>query len=138
MQEQTRRDVLRSAAGIGAASALAGCLGGGSSDEPVAALDAPEGTEVVKVGPNDSLTFVPGTDEALTVSPGTTVRFVWLSSTHNVDVTNQPEGADWSGHTAIEGRGFSFEFTFDVPGRYEYVCQPHRASGMVGTVVVEE
>lgn len=138
MQEQTRRDVLRATAGIGATAALAGCLGGGGGEPEVAALDAPEGTEVVEVGPNNELKFIPGTDEPLSVSSGTTVRFVWLSSPHNVSVTSQPEGADWSGHGAIEDRGFSFEHTFDVPGRYEYVCTPHRASGMTGTVVVEE
>jgi plastocyanin len=139
MQRRTRRDVLRATAGIGVATAIAGCLGGSGEDEPeIDALDAPEGTEVVEVGPDGDYSFVPGTDEALTVSSGTTVRFVWLSSTHNVEVTSQPEGADWSGHGEIEDRGFSFEYTFDVPGTYEYACTPHRSSGMVGDVVVEE
>jgi plastocyanin len=135
MRDRTRRDVLRAAAGVGAAASLAGCLGGGGDGSEVDALDAPEGTEVVEVGPNGDLVFEP---EELTISTGTTVRFVWLSSPHNVAVTSQPDGADWSGHEPIEDRGFSFEHTFEVAGRYEYVCTPHRAQGMQGVVVVEE
>lgn len=136
MRDRTRRDVLRGTAGIGATAALAGCLGGGGgSDDDVEALDAPEGTEVVEVGPNGNYVFDP---EELTISTGTTVRFVWLSGTHDVAVSSQPEDADWSGHGTIEDRGFSFEYTFEVPGRYEYVCTPHQARGMTGAIVVEE
>lgn len=132
MELHTRREVLRSTAGVGAAAMLAGCLGGGDGDDDV---DAPEGTEVVEVGPNGNLVFDP---DELTVSTGTTVRFVWQSNTHNVVVTSQPEDADWSGHEDIENDGFSFESTFEVPGRYEYVCGPHQSQGMTGAIVVEE
>jgi plastocyanin len=34
--------------------------------------------------------------------------------------------------------GESFKFKFEEAGRYEYFCIPHEASGMTGTVVVEE
>lgn len=135
MRDRTRRGVLAGAAGVGV-TALAGCLGGGGNGgDEVDALDAPEGTRVVEVGPDGDYVFDP---EELTVEAGTTVRFVWLSATHNVAVTSQPSAADWGGHETIEDRGFSFEFTFEVPGRYEYVCSPHRAQGMRGAVVVEE
>jgi len=134
MRDRTRRDVLRATAGVGAAAALAGCLGGGDGGE-VEALDAPEGTEVVEVGPDGNYVFDP---DELTISTGTTVRFVWLSAAHNVAVSSQPADADWSGHDTIEDRGFSFEHTFDVPGRYEYVCTPHQTQGMAGAIVVEE
>jgi plastocyanin len=33
--------------------------------------------------------------------------------------------------------GESYRHTFEVPGRYGYVCIPHEQGGMVGTVVVE-
>ncbi|MUV61306.1 plastocyanin/azurin family copper-binding protein [Halobacterium sp. CBA1126] len=136
MRDRTRRDVLRATAGIGATAAVAGCLGGGGGgDDEVDALDAPEGTEVVEVGPDGNYVFDP---EQLTIAPGTTVRFVWLSATHNVAVTSQPSDADWGGHDTIEDRGFSFEYTFEVPGTYEYVCTPHQAQGMTGEIVVEE
>jgi plastocyanin len=133
MTERTRRDVLRGAAGIGAAATLAGCIGGGGDGE-VKAMDAPDGTEIVEVGPDDSYKFTP---EELTVSTGTTVRFVWLSGGHNVAVTSQPADANWSGHDALEDRGFHIEHTFEVPGRYEYVCTPHRSYDMLGAVVAE-
>lgn len=134
MSERTRRSVLRGAVGVGAAAALAGCIGGGDNSE-VEAMDAPEGTEIVEVGPDESNQFTP---DELTVEPGTPVRFVWLSGGHNVAVESQPADANWSGHDPTEGRGFSHEHTFEVPGRYEYVCTPHRGYGMTGTVVVEE
>lgn len=134
MTERTRRAVLRGAVSVGAAATLAGCIGGGDDSE-VDAMDAPEGTEIVEVGPDDSYQYTP---EELTVEPGTPVRFVWLSGGHNVAVTSQPSEADWSGHDALEDRGFSHEHTFEVPGRYEYVCTPHQQYDMVGAVVVEE
>jgi plastocyanin len=31
----------------------------------------------------------------------------------------------------------SIEKTFDEPGEYPYVCEPHENRGMVGTVIVE-
>ncbi|MFB6097131.1 MAG: plastocyanin/azurin family copper-binding protein [Haloferacaceae archaeon] len=34
--------------------------------------------------------------------------------------------------------GESYSHTFEVPGRYRYVCLPHEQAGMVGMVVVEE
>ncbi|MFC3476897.1 plastocyanin/azurin family copper-binding protein [Halobacterium litoreum] len=133
MRERTRRDVLR-ATGLGAAAAVAGCVGGGGGGEDVEALDAPEGTEVVEVGPNGSLSYSPA---SLTVSPGTPVRFVWLDGGHNVEPEGQPADADWQGHSALESRGFSHEYTFEVPGTYEYVCTPHRTQGMQGSITVE-
>jgi len=135
MRERTRRDVLR-ATGLGAAAAAAGCIGGGGgSGDEVEALDAPEGTEVVEVGPNGSLKFAP---ESLTVTSGTPVRFVWLDAGHDVNVQSQPTDANWDGHGALESRGFSHEHTFEVPGTYEYVCTPHSTQGMRGSITVEE
>lgn len=138
----TRRDFVRN--GIAATTAtatlplLAGCTLPGGSDGEQTTTTLPDGTAVVEVGPDGQYTFVPGTDEPLTIETGTTVRFVWKSNTHNVHVTSQPDGANWQGHDQIENEGFSFESTFTVPGTYEYVCEPHESLGMVGTIVVEE
>lgn len=33
--------------------------------------------------------------------------------------------------------GEAFEYTFEIPGEYDYYCIPHEAAGMVGTIVVE-
>lgn len=135
MDARTRRAMLASTATAGVL-ALAGCLGGGSDgDDESEALDVPDGTELVRVGPDSDYVFDP---EELTVDTGTPVRFVWLSSTHNVVPTSQPDAADWAGHETIEDRDFYFEHTFETPGRYEYVCTPHQNQGMQGAVVVEE
>ncbi|ELY92672.1 MULTISPECIES: cupredoxin domain-containing protein [Natrialba] len=32
----------------------------------------------------------------------------------------------------------TFEHTFEVPGRYEYICIPHVNADMVGTIIVSE
>ncbi|WP_136588837.1 plastocyanin/azurin family copper-binding protein [Salinigranum halophilum] len=34
--------------------------------------------------------------------------------------------------------GESYSHTFEVPGRYDYVCLPHEPGGMIGSVIVEE
>lgn len=137
MRELTRRDVL-SGAVVGAATATAGCLGGDSDDGSDAAveelLDAPAGTEVVEVGPDDEYVYAPA---ELTVAPGTTVRFVWLSGGHDLKVESQPTDANWAGVQKLESRGFAHESTFGVPGVYGYVCTPHANYGMRGRVTVE-
>jgi plastocyanin len=45
------------------------------------------------------------------------------------------------GHVAFTERqmnapGQTLEVRFDAPGRYRYFCEPHRALGMTGEVVV--
>jgi halocyanin-like protein len=127
--------------------------GGGSSAEAVPAefgdwfsdVSNYDGTTVDKTG-QDEVTVIVGADgnngsyayeaPAVRVSPGTTVTFEWESDTHNVVVQDQPEGADWSGHEAIEDTGFSFESTFETTGVYTYFCQPHKSLGMKGAIVV--
>ena len=91
--------------------------------------------EEVIAGPNGELVFDP---EELTISTGTTVRWVWESDTHNVVPTEQPDESDWEGYPEIENAGFEYEHTFETPGDYEYVCEPHESAGMVGTITVEE
>ena len=93
---------------------------------------------VVTVGAGGQTRFDP---ETVTVAAGETVRWEWAASGHNVRPDSQPTDADWSGTPGGEGEtydeGYTYEFTFEVPGRYEYYCAPHQSFGMVGTVVVE-
>jgi plastocyanin len=70
---------------------------------------------------------------ALTIDRGQSVR--WRSSTGTFH-TVTPDG-----HQAFAGRqmnapGETYEVRFDAPGRYRYYCEPHRALGMMGEVVV--
>ena len=144
----SRRTVLGAAAASAVTLPLAGCTGGnGDSAEPADGGDENDdasggddggggsgGDNEVIVGPDGDLSFAP---ETLTVDAGTTVTFVWDSNTHNVVPTSQPDDADWEGYEEIEDDGFEYEYTFEVAGTYEYVCEPHESAGMVGEIVVE-
>ena len=37
----------------------------------------------------------------------------------------------------VRSSGETFDVRFDAPGRYRYYCEPHRALGMMGEVVVQ-
>ena len=123
----SRRGFLTTAAGTVAA---AGAAGTATAQEG--------GSEEVIVGPGGDLVFSPGTDEALQITPGTTVEFVWESDNHNIVVDSQPDDAGWEGHEEIENTDFTYEHTFETLGTYEYYCAPHETAGMVGTIEVVE
>jgi len=153
----TRRALLaRSALTLAGVTALAGCTSDGGGEGTPASTEPPTddatstpaetGTttdgggstadHTVVVGPGGSLVFDPA---ELTVDPGATVEFTWESNFHTVAVESQPDGANWSGTgTETHDSGYTHTHTFEVAGTYEYYCQPHRSSGMVGTVQVGE
>ncbi len=140
MQQRTRRRFL-AAVGTTTTVGLAGCVDLFAASEYDVGMTATE--------------FLP---ETLTVPVGTTV--VWentSSRAHTVTAVDSsiPEGAAFfatggyaNTQEAVEawddesgGRMDSeerFEHTFEIPGTYDYICIPHVASDMVGTVVVEE
>jgi len=71
----------------------------------------------------------------LRISPGDTVRFLPSDPGHNSASSRGmlPDGAeDWKSRIGQE-----FEVTLSIPGIYGYNCTPHKASGMVGLIVVE-
>jgi plastocyanin len=105
----------------------------------------------IKVGPEGSLQFDPAT---ATISKGDTVEWVFESGGHNVsghpDAHNEvsiPDGAtpfasyDTSGddinHVALSESGTTYQHTFSTSGEYTYVCVPHAAAGMIGTITVQ-
>lgn len=89
---------------------------------PTAATDE-ETVPIVAVGDNF---FQPA---SLTVSAGDTVRWVWSGSVpHSVRLDDETSPT----HT---GSG-EFEFTFNEPGTYDYVCGVHGES-MPGRIIVE-
>ena len=71
---------------------------------------------------------------AIRVDEGTTVVWEWVGEdgAHNVAHVNGEFESD-----VMDGEGETFSYTFDEAGTYLYVCQPHRALGMKGAVVVE-
>ncbi|QKY20337.1 plasmid stabilization protein [Halolamina sp. CBA1230] len=132
MRNSRRAFLRRGTAAIASATLLAGCSGGDATTE-TESFDGP----VVEVGPDGRNVFSPGTNEPLRVEVGTRVRWAWRSANHNVAVRDQPADANWEGEPEIHHSGHTYEFTFEVPGEYHYVCEPHEGMGMVGDVVVE-
>lgn len=112
--------------------------GGETPNYDGSAADLREQDEVtVEVGAdsgNGPFAFEPA---AITVSPGTTVTFDWVSDGHNLPVESQPDGASWDGYESFENSGFSTEHTFETEGTYKYYCEPHLAMGMKGVVEVK-
>lgn len=133
----SRRTVLRML-GLAAAGS-AGCMGGST--------DVPDGD--VMVGPGGSLRFEPA---EYTVGVGETVTWSFASPGHNVccvpdhsGKVSLPDGAEPFASYGVDGnpvstdeKGTTYEYTFETPGEYTYVCVPHVRSGMIGTVVVEK
>lgn len=86
---------------------------------------------------NKGLVFTPN---EVTINAGEVVRFK-VGSSHNVQ---EVEKETWDkGEEKAKEDGFSVPFggtkevTFDKPGTYYYVCQPHVDLGMKGKVIVE-
>lgn len=147
-----RRTLLRTVGGLSLAG-VAGCSSDGGSDDTGSADDesdgtSPAGENEVLVGPDGSLSYSP---ETLTVTPGTTVTWRFESASHNVscnpdhhEAASLPDDAepfasyDGDDSFATDPAGETFEHAFEVTGEYRYVCVPHAASGMEGTVRVEE
>lgn len=79
---------------------------------------------------------------SVTINPGDTVRWTWVANFHNVrEVLNEPPlfSSPFS-----STQGTTFEYTFNTPGFYLYICDIHgshahgnlTAEGMAGTVTV--
>lgn len=137
-----RRTFLAGVAGS-AGLGLAGCLAGGS--EPSGDYDV--GMSATRFEPT-----------RIEVAVGETV--VWRntnSRAHTVTAYEAgiPDGAEYfasGGYDSEEAARDAYlssfggaldtrdeyEYTFEVPGRYDYFCVPHEAGGMVGSVVVGE
>jgi len=130
------------AAGTATAFSLSGCLDGGLSDDDF------------DIGMSQNA-FLPETYE---VSVGETV--VWGnngSRGHTVTAYEEtiPDGAEYFASGGYDDLGTAreewhatgggnippgeiYEYTFEVPGRHNYLCIPHESSGMVGAVIVTE
>jgi len=91
----------------------------------------------VRVAPDGNLRFDP---ETFRLAAGGTVTWEWDAPGHNVIADTVPDGSDWEGTPGGTGetydRGYSYEYTFEVTGDYEYYCAPHRNFDMVGSFTV--
>lgn len=151
----SRRNVLRMS-GIALVASLAGCTGvlsngsghgdgghsGDSHGHSKGGLGEAVDTAEVKMVTNDDGThFEP---HAVRVKPGGTITWTLESGSHSTTAyhsendkpTRIPEGATPWDSGVLNEQGKSFSHTFETEGVYDYLCTPHEASGMVGTVVV--
>jgi plastocyanin len=124
-----RREFLRTGAGATAVAAAATASTAGTASAQAAE---------VTVGPGGDFVFEPA---EVYVKPGDTVKWVWDSDRHNIQVLNQPDGESWEGTEGDKSKtyntGHEYEFTFETKGTYEYQCFPH-APSMAGKVVVND
>lgn len=92
-------------------------------DRPTVRVGAP--------GNGGNLAFEPA---AIGVTQGTTVVWEWTGEGGQHNVVH--ENGEFESKLTDEA-GFTFEHTFDSTGDYLYFCDPHKAVGMKGAVVVE-
>ena len=84
-------------------------------------------------------------EPAMTVAQkGDTVRFIESAGAmHNVHFTRQASGAKLDGAATgpyLTTKGQTYDLVIDArfaEGKYEFVCEPHEAIGMKGTLVVK-
>ena len=74
----------------------------------------------------------------LSIEVGETVQWVNLAGFHNVngstDTFPDNPASFYSGASSSDA--WTYSFTFDIEGVYDYQCDPHAGMGMVGTVTV--
>ncbi len=100
---------------------------------PTANQTAPTAIETQAVPPSEAVVTIQNfafNPDSLTISVGTTVRFVNEdSTTHTVTAD---DGAFDAGRLS---NGQEFTFTFEQAGTYAYHCNIHRS--MTGTIIVQ-
>ncbi|WP_336326895.1 halocyanin domain-containing protein [Halovenus sp. HT40] len=104
-------------------------------DGEIANMLESDSVEITVGGGENGLAFDP---PVVQVAPGTQVTWRWSGDggAHNV-LAMEPEGAFDSGDPVAE-QETTYSATFEEEGNYLYACQPHRAIGMWGAVVVGE
>jgi halocyanin-like protein len=87
--------------------------------------------DVGAAGNGGNFAFAP---PAIEISVGTTVQWEWTGNggAHNVVELDER----FTSGPAVSGTGVQFERAFGEPGVYNYYCNPHRALGMKGSIVV--
>ena len=108
------------------------------TETEAASTETPPSDPDQRVAVGDGFNFDP---ESFEISVGDTVLWEWVGSGHNVayDEGNVPAETDWEGDDdSLYNEGHFHAHTFEAAGEYEYYCQPHRSSGMVGNFTVTE
>jgi plastocyanin len=153
----TRRHAVKSIGTLVVGVSLAGCSGNGDGGDGNGNGGGGNGDGGTTVDMTDELVFDP---DQLTISVGETVVWETVGTVgHSVTAYEDeiPDGADYFASGGFDTEqaardayapgdtdagdvpeGESYEHTFETAGTYEYFCIPHVASGMVGTIQVEE
>ncbi|WP_302080386.1 halocyanin domain-containing protein [Salinibaculum rarum] len=147
-----RRTVLRGAGALAVSGVLAGCGGGsdnsggdvpsevgdyldGANNYDGSATDETDADSVtVMVGAgSNNFAFDPA---AIRISTGTTVTWEWTGNGGGHNVVAEDETFT-SGDEYVSEEGYTYNYTFEETGNYNYYCQPHKGAGMKGAVIVE-
>lgn len=74
----------------------------------------------------------------LVINEGESVRWMNIGGFHNVNgsTTAYPNNPEGFGNGAAASGTWTYDFTFNTEGVYDYHCDPHLGLGMVGTVTV--
>jgi plastocyanin len=74
----------------------------------------------------------------LTIKVGDTVEWVWAGAGHTVTQAASGSCAPMSGgfDSGLHSAPFNFSHTFTAAGTVNYICTPHCALGMTGSVTV--
>ncbi|WP_336336865.1 DUF5059 domain-containing protein [Haloarcula brevis] len=147
---------------VGAVDSAPSGSGGHGGESEATETSLSGGPNVVEGVPDDAdhvvdMEAVAYAPEELTVSVGDTVAWEHVGGEpHSVTAVESdlPEGAtywasggfesdsaareEWENGEGAVQSGQSYVHTFETAGEHAYVCIPHEAAGMVGTVVVEE
>lgn len=122
---------------------LAGAAGAAPAAAQPGPADGPH-TVVVKMVDKSATQFVFEPAE-ITVRPGDTVRWIQTGAVpHNVEFKKVPKGTDLGEQRMgpfLLGAGETYEVVIDerfAPGLHRYVCTPHEAMGMVGSLTVSK
>lgn len=130
--DNTRRQFL-GVTGVAGLTILTGAASAQDNDDDDDDEGITEPDFEVTVGADDEPTFDPA---QLPLTTGETVAFEWETDGHNLEIINQPEGADWEGVEEVQESGYTHTHTFEVEGWYEYVCEPHEDEDMEGIILV--
>ncbi len=82
-------------------------------------------------GFGSNIRFVP---ETLTINEGDSVRFLWSGQLlpHNAIEVNEL----FNSGDAMSNVDYTYNFTYNQSGVYEFYCEPHRDLGMLGEITV--
>ncbi len=76
------------------------------------------------------------TPSQLTITVGDKVVWTNTQGSHNVNGAKSTFSANPESFGNNVGTGWTYEYTFNTAGTYDYQCDPHAGMGMVGKIVV--